>query len=174
MALGKALAKAGFKLRREVDLGHHHQRLRFWVALQQGLHGVQVDLGLAAARGAKQQKRAVFRLKSCQSARLLCGECYFFRSGFWSGFRRDVRRGCRWRFSRCFSLSFGSCGSFFLRRCACGALEPACDGRGVKLTQLWRQRDQRHFTQGALVVAGAKVHQLAPGGAQRRDAVQYR
>ena len=64
------------QLGREVDLGHHHQRLRLRLPLQQGLHAAQIDLGLAAARGAKQQKRPGLSLKLADGPRLLWGECY--------------------------------------------------------------------------------------------------
>jgi hypothetical protein len=56
----EARVEARLQLRREVDLGHHHQSLRARVALQQRGHGVQIDLGFPAAGGAKQQKRAGF------------------------------------------------------------------------------------------------------------------
>ena len=51
----EALREARLQLRREVDLGHQHQRL---AALRQGsVGGAQIDLGLAAAGGAMQQHR---------------------------------------------------------------------------------------------------------------------
>ena len=50
----KTRHEAGLQLRREVDLGHHHQRLRVGVARQQVLHAAQVHLGFAAAGGAEQ------------------------------------------------------------------------------------------------------------------------
>ena len=52
----KAGDKALFQLGREVDLGHHHQCLRLRVGVQHGLHGAQIDLGLAAAGAAVEQK----------------------------------------------------------------------------------------------------------------------
>ena len=54
----KTRFKARLQLRRQVDLGHHHQHLRFWVFGQHAGGGTQVDLGLAAAGAAKQQGRA--------------------------------------------------------------------------------------------------------------------
>ena len=67
----KALLKARQQLRRQVDLRHHHQCLGQRVAFQQRLHRVQIDLGLAAAGGAKQQKGAILCIKNGQSPRLL-------------------------------------------------------------------------------------------------------
>ena len=60
VAFAKARHKARFKLRREVDFRHHHQRLGRGVGLQQFLHAAQVHLSLATAGAAEQQKRAGF------------------------------------------------------------------------------------------------------------------
>ncbi|MCY1284188.1 hypothetical protein D9M70_330820 [compost metagenome] len=54
----EARGDAHLQLRRQVDFGNQHQHLGVRVALQQGLHGVQVDLGLAAAGDAVQQERS--------------------------------------------------------------------------------------------------------------------
>jgi hypothetical protein len=48
--------EAGFELRRQVDLGHQHQGLA--AVGQRALGGLQVDLGLAAAGDAVQQRGA--------------------------------------------------------------------------------------------------------------------
>ncbi|MNY01871.1 hypothetical protein D3C86_1344180 [compost metagenome] len=45
----EAGGNAGLELRREIDLRHEHQDLRGGVGGQQARHGVQVDLGFAAA-----------------------------------------------------------------------------------------------------------------------------
>ena len=78
--MGKARFKPGLQLRREVDLGHHHQHLRLGVLRQDFGGGAQVHLGLAAAGGAKQQRGplffAGFSIKFGYCARLLCAECY--------------------------------------------------------------------------------------------------
>jgi hypothetical protein len=55
-AARKALCEARFELRREVDLGHQHQHLA--AGVQRALRGLQVDLGLAAAGDAVQQRGA--------------------------------------------------------------------------------------------------------------------
>ncbi len=54
----KRRGKARLQLGREVDLRHHHQGLGLRIGLQGALHGAQVDLGLAAAGAAVQQKGA--------------------------------------------------------------------------------------------------------------------
>ena len=64
VAGAEALDEACLQLRREIDLGHHHQRLRLRVARQQALHGVQVHLGLAAAGAAEQQEGPALRLRT--------------------------------------------------------------------------------------------------------------
>ena len=143
---GKALRKAGFELRREVDLGHHHQRLRSGVALQQGLHGVQVDLGLAAAGGAEQQEGAGLGGDLREGGALLCAQ----------GRRRGGGGRLRSR----------------LRRLGV-ALEAPLQLFVVDLAQRRRQRGQRHFTGGSLVVAGGKFQQGAPACAQWGNAFQH-
>ena len=56
------IAKSGFharlKLRREIDLWHHHQGLCVGVFCQTPGNRLKVDLGFAAASGAMQKKRA--------------------------------------------------------------------------------------------------------------------
>jgi hypothetical protein len=47
----KALYKACLQLRREVDLGHHHQHLGLRCAGQHAGGALQIDLGFAAAGG---------------------------------------------------------------------------------------------------------------------------
>ncbi len=63
-AAAEARLEARFELRREVDLRHHHQRLRGRLARQQRRHGLQIDLGLAAAGAAEQQEGAAFLPRS--------------------------------------------------------------------------------------------------------------
>ena len=72
----KAGDKALFQLGREIDLGHHHQRLRFGVGIQHGLHGAQIDLGLAATGAAVEQKWARLLLNLLKNQSLLCAKCY--------------------------------------------------------------------------------------------------
>ena len=52
---GEALAEAADELRREADLRHQHQRPP--AAREHALHDMQIDLGLAAAGDAVQNKR---------------------------------------------------------------------------------------------------------------------
>ena len=77
----KRSGKAFLQLRREIDLGHHHQGLRLRVARQQALHGMQIDLGLAAARGPEKQEGSAARFESSQGQALL---------------RRQFGRAVRW------------------------------------------------------------------------------
>ena len=70
----KAPYKARFKLRRQIDFGHHHQGLRLGLACQELFHGLQIHLGLAAAGGAKKQKWPAVRFYLRQGLRLLCAE----------------------------------------------------------------------------------------------------
>ena len=142
----EAGAKARFKLRREVDLGHHHQRLGCRVACQCGLHAVQVHLGLATAGAAIQQKGAGLRRDLAAHALLLCAECYGFGS-FW-GVRRVLRGRGR-------------------------AAQAACELLGAEFAQLRRQRGQCYFAQAALVVTRGEGHQAAPGGIQWRQACEH-
>ena len=78
--VGKSGLEARLQLRREVDLGHHHQHLRLGVLRQYASRRAQIHLGLAAAGGAKQQRgpllAAGFSIKFGQCARLLGAECY--------------------------------------------------------------------------------------------------
>ena len=140
----KALGKALFELRRQVDFRHHHQRLRCRVTVQRFLHRVQIHLGLAAAGAAKQQERAGVQGNLGSGALLLCAECY-------------QRCSIGWR------VGPGRCRS---------AQAPRQLG-GVQVAQLRRQRGQRHLAQAALVVARGKRHQPAPVRVQRRNAVQH-
>ena len=69
--LGKAGFKARLQLRREVDLGHHHQHLGAGVVGQHLGSRAQVHLGFAAAGGAKQQRGAGVQRKLAQRLGLL-------------------------------------------------------------------------------------------------------
>ena len=83
-AFAPQVGKSGFKtrlqLRRQVDLGHHHQHLRRRVLRQHGGGGAQIDLGFAAAGGSKQQRGTLlaggFSIKFGDGAYLLGAECY--------------------------------------------------------------------------------------------------
>jgi hypothetical protein len=75
-AARKALGKARFELRREVDLRHQHQHLL--PGGQRILGGVQIDLGLAAAGDAVQQPGCVARAMACRAA-----ACSVFSVGAW-------------------------------------------------------------------------------------------
>ena len=145
-ALAPQVRKTRFKtrlqLRRQVDLGHHHQHLGLRVFGQHTGGGAQVDLGLAAAGAAKQQGRARVCRQLVQRGALFGAE--------------------RQSFMRCFGA-----GGVGLR-----ALEPARQLHRRQLAQLGRQRGQGDFAQRALVVARRERHQTAPGGVQRRQSFE--
>ena len=145
-ALAPQVRKTRFKtrlhLRRQVDLGHHHQHLGLGVLGQHAGGGAQVDLGLAAAGAAKQQGRA--------------------RVGGQLG-----QRGCLLSAERqAFLRRFGA-GGVGLR-----AFEPPRQLYRRQLAQLGWQRGQGDFAQRALVVARRERHQTAPGGVQRRQSFE--
>ena len=73
VAGGKPGPKTRLQLGREVDLGHHDQRLRIWRLREQTLDALQVDLGFATAGGAKQQAGPGFGIKLGYSPCLLWG-----------------------------------------------------------------------------------------------------
>jgi hypothetical protein len=107
----KRAMKARFQLRRQVDLGHHHQRLRLRVAGQQGLHRLQVHLGLAAAGGAVDQERA--RLGRDLSSACACSGVSATPLVTSAGARcwcRRLRRLRRSRRASCRALRPRSCG----------------------------------------------------------------
>ena len=145
-ALAPQVRKTRFKtrlqLRRQVDLGHHHQHLGLGVFGQHTGGGAQVDLGLAAAGAAKQQGRARVCRQLVQRGALFGAE--------------------RQSFMRCFGA-----GGVGLR-----ALEPARQLHRRQLAQLGRQRGQGDFAQRALVVARRESHQTAPGGIERRYSLE--
>jgi hypothetical protein len=117
---GKARREAGFELRREVDLGHHHHGLGVGRAQQQLLDAAQIDLGLAATGGAEQQKRPRFLLKPGDHRRLFPGE--------------GDGCGCASVFGQVRRSTFGGV-----------AFEPSSQLQGVEVAQLGRQGRQRHF-----------------------------
>ena len=59
--MGKAPFHELFQLRGEVDFRDHDQDLRLFILLKDALHALQIDLGLATARGAVQQAGAGMR-----------------------------------------------------------------------------------------------------------------
>ena len=68
--------EALLELRREVDLRHHHQRLRLRVRGEQALDCLQVDLGLAAAGGTEQQTAAFRAVEAGQRLLLFGGQLH--------------------------------------------------------------------------------------------------
>ncbi len=133
--------EARLQLRCEVDLRHHDQGLGVGFMFQQLLHTAQVDLGLAAARGAEQQEGAGLSLDLRHHRRLLG------RQG-WSGFLALSRLGRG------------------------GTLQAPRQLGAVEFAQLRGQGCQGNLAGRALVIAGGKVHQLAPRRAERRQCVQ--
>jgi hypothetical protein len=151
VAAGEALGEARFQLRRQVDLGHQHQRLP--PERERALGRAQVDLGLAAAGHAMQQhgrcrRVAAERLELLQRLRLLGARC---------GPRRLAGRR---------------------RQRARDALAQLGDAVGelgvVELAQFGRQHRQRHFADTSLVVRGGELDQRAPRQRQRRQRVEHR
>ncbi len=143
----KALAKARLQLRREVDFGHQHQRLRLRVALQQSLRSAQIDLGLAAAGGPKQQHRLRALRQRGQRGGLLGAGC-----GAGCGGTSALLRGC-----------VPICAHGHPEAGTAQLVQAPLQGGGVELAQLGRQRRQRHLAQRALVVARREGQQRAPG-----------
>ena len=139
----KAADEAFFQLGREVDLGHHHQRLGGGVGFQHFLHAAQVHLGLAAAGAAKQQKGAWVGGNLGSGAFLFSGKCYVFNS-----------------------VARIICGQG-------RAAQAPCELLGLEVAQLGRQGGQCHLAQGPLVIARREGHQAAPGQIQRRHAFQH-
>ena len=97
---GEALGEARFELRRQVDLGHQHQRLP--AGAERLCGGAQVDLGLAAAGHAVQQHRAGRRAgRSPRRSRASAAACSAVSAGAASagggGRRRRRARPCRSR-----------------------------------------------------------------------------
>ena len=146
VAAGEARLEALLQLRREVDLGHHHQRLRGGVGRQHALHGMQIDLGLAAAGAAVEEEGARLGL-------YLRGGLSLLRA------QRDGGRGIA-RVRR-------------IARRRGRAAQAARQLLGRKVAQLRRQGGQGDLAQRALVVARGEGHQPAPGRAQRRQSFQH-
>ena len=162
----EAFREAGLELRRQVDLGHHDQGLRLRVLLEQLLHRAQIDLGLAAAGGAEQQRRPVCGLEALQRDGL-------FRAEF--GPRRGVAHGQgfwhQW-FGVCCLVDLPTRGLRAAGRLG-QTLELARELLDLQIAQLRRQRGQRHFAQAALVIACGKARQSAPGGVEWRYRIEY-
>ena len=143
--VGKALLQAGLQLRRQIDLGHHHQHLGLRVGLQHLVGGPQVDLGLAAAGGAEEQGRSVGAGKPLKRRLLLRAELGQVGQGRQAG--GPIARA--------------------------GALEAPAQLQRVELAQLRRQRRQGDLAERALVVAGGKADQRSPIGRQGRDTGEH-
>ena len=139
----KARQKACLQLRCEVDFRHHHQHLRIRVGRQLGRHGVQIDLGLAAAGGAKQQEG--------------------------SGFGLDLRQHLGLLGAQGLGRLYGCVCQVDCRRLA---LEAALHLQRREVAQLRRQGGECHFADRTLVILGGKDDQLLPGRTQRCDALQ--
>ena len=142
----KALPEQRLQLWREVDLGHHHDRLGQRVTLQHLLHALQIDFGLAAAGGSKQQTGGFARSKTRQHCTLLRAQVH--------GGRRDT-------------ISAIGCHTQL-------ALQAALELALAQFAQLRRQRGKGDFTERALVIAGGKSDQLAPARGKWRHARQHR
>ena len=153
----KALPKARLQLRRQVDLGHHHQHLGGAAALGCGgvqhlAGGAQIHLGFATAGGAIQQHRRLGAVQRGQRLALFVAQVV--------AVARGVRLGCA--------------GMGCSRWAGLGpALEPARQLLVAQLAQLWRQRGHGHLAQAALVILCGKFHQLAPARVQRRHTFQH-
>ncbi len=131
--LWKAACKALLQLRRQVDLRHHHQHLGLRILVQQRGRCLQINLGLAAAGAAEQQRR-------CQGLAGLCLSLLLQQRG--QGCLLLCRQGQR---------GFGAvrgCGQHRLVQ----LLQPARQLRAIHVTQLGRQCRQRHLTDAALVI----------------------
>ena len=156
---GEALGETRLELRRQVDLGHQHQHLL--AALQGGLGGAQVDLGLAAAGQAPEQcgrwRLASGQLQDGVERRLLLRGQRGPVSG--RGRRiRCIRRVGRLRRGRRVGLVH--------------LLQPRLQLLGVQVPQLGRQHRQRQFADAALVVARGELHQPPPAVGQRRQRIE--
>jgi len=140
----KALAKARFKLGRQVDLRHHHQNL--CPRRLQGRFGrAQIDLGFAAAGRPKQERRLLRMRQAIQDVRLFGTEL---------GSRQGL--GCMGR--------GGLCRVF---------LQAARQLHFVQVLERGGQRAHGHFAQAALVIAGGELHQLQPLGIQGGQTDQH-
>jgi hypothetical protein len=141
----EARGETRLELRRQVDLGHQHQRLP--AGRQRLRGGAQVDLGLARAGDAVQQRGA-----GRQAVERLQGPCLLV------GQRRRALLA-RNRPSR--------------RRRPPQARQPPRDLPGVEPAQLGRQHRQRQLADAALVVGGGEAGQCAPGRRQRRQTLEH-
>ena len=142
---GEARREAGLELRRQVDLGHQHQRLP--AGLEGAGRGVQVDLGLAASGHAVQQHRR----------------------GIGDGVQLRQHLGLlRARRRRLVGMGLGR-----LRHRLVQLAQAQRDLAAVELVQFRRQHRQGQFAEAALVVTRCKTDQLAPGGVHRRQFVEH-
>ena len=153
---GAAGAEAGsdarLELRRQVDLGHQQQHLP--AGVERGLGGAQVDLGLAAAGDAVQQRDAARRAFAERGQR---------------GERRRLL-GARRRARRCRA---GRCGCRHRRVALPHRLDAPAQHALVERAQRRRQHGQRHLADRALVVTRAKLDQIEPGRRQRRQGTEH-
>ena len=147
----KTLGKARFELRRQVDLGHQHQRL---LASRERLRrGTQIDLGLAAAGGTVQQH----------------GRCLAFGHQAVELLQHLGLLVAQWRQHRvCWHRSFATGGRHRWQRLG-HAFDTTRELRVVQLAQLWRQHRQSHLANAALVVTRSELDQRAPTRVQRRQ-----
>ncbi len=146
---GEAAREAVDQLRRQVDLGDQHEGLAPGRERQAG--GAQVDLGLAAAGDAVEERRPgrfAFHRRGDRAGRLglVAGQ-----RRFWVGRRRGVLAGRRVR--------------------AVQAPDPVGDRVAAEPAQFGRQHGERDLADAALVVACRELDQRAPIGAQRRQRV---
>ena len=147
---GEAAREALDQLRREVDLGHQHQRLP--AGAEHLLGRAQIDLGLAAAGDAVQQRRA----------------------GIGPSDRPADRRRGR-------GLGVGEGGPGLVGRRRVDAARPRLaqpahaigERVAAEPTQLGRQHRQGDLAGAALVVPGGEFDQRAPIGGERRDVAAY-
>ena len=139
---GKARREASFELRRQVDLGHQHQHLTAGCECRR--RGLQIDLGLAAAGDAVQQRAAGRQRSKGLRGRLLRAV--------------EPRRG-----SVFVRVPFGRAQT----------RDAACELCRIELAQLRRQHREREFTDAALVVAGSESDELPPNSRQGRHGVEH-
>ena len=159
--------EALFQLRREIDLGHHHQSLCLGAGIQHGLDGAQINLCLAAAGAAIEQEGAGVLRNLLENRGLLGAERYQRHCA--AGVRRMSHRlGAR---QCCFGgLCLPALAGW---RLGClGRSQPPGQLLGRHLAQLWWQGGDGDFTEAALVIVGGKGHQPSPGLVQWRYALQ--
>ena len=139
---GEARADVRFQLRRQVDLRDQDQDLRIRIARQHLRAGLQVDLGLAAARHAVQQHRI---------------EAFGAADGVRGLLLGRVQHGHVGRGRVMGVVQLGQ------------LLQCAVERDRRRQAQVLRQARHRHFAQRAVVIGGGKARQRDPAPGQRRQ-----